>query len=118
MPLWTTGPIEDGKSGVQRIRVSAMKHKAEGWVTAKGNAGRVYCEESCKTYNITKEVVLQKSFQSDSAEVRVLVLGEAIVLLEGPKEETTELVMRLKGRVVTDGRIGWLSKHNCNARCT
>jgi len=110
------GPIEDGKSGVQRIRVSAMKDKAEGWVTVKGNAGSVYCEETGKTYNITKEVVLQKSFQSDSAEVRVLAVGEAIELLEGPKEEKTEPVVRVKGRVVTDGKIGWLSMKSSNLK--
>merc|ERR1712000_479375 len=108
------GPIEDGNSGVQRIRVSATKDKAEGWVTVKGNAGSVYCEETGKSYNVTREVALQKSFPSESAEVRMLAAGEAIEFLEGPREEKSEPVMRVKGRAVSDGKIGWLSmKGDC-----
>lgn len=104
------GPIEDGNSGVQRIRVSAAKDKAEGWVTVKGNAGSVYCEETGKNFNVTKEVALQKSFASDSAEtVRTLAVGEALELLEEPREEKTEAITRVKGRAISDGKIGWLS---------
>jgi len=104
------GPIEDGNSGVQRIKVSAVKDKAEGWVTVKGNAGSVYCEETGKTYTVTKEVVLQKVFASESAEdIRTLAVDESLEVLEDPREEKSEAVIRVKGRVTSDGKVGWLT---------
>ena len=46
----------------------------------------------------------------------MLVVGEVIELSEGPKEEKIGLVMRVKGRVVADGRIGWLSMKSSNLK--
>lgn len=103
------GPLDDGKSGVQRIRVSAVKDQAEGWVTVKGNAGSVYCEETGKNYNVTKEVSLQKTFSSKSDGVRALAVGEVLELLEDPREEKSEAVVRVKGRAINDGKVGWLN---------
>jgi len=85
------GPTDDGNSGVQRIRVSAMKDKAEGWVTIKGNAGSVYAEETGKNYNMTKESILQKKFQSDSETIRTLAVGEQSKLWKDLKRRSLML---------------------------
>lgn len=111
------GPTEDGNSGVQRIKVLATKDKAEGWVTTKGNAGSVYAEETGKNYNVTKEIALQNKFPSGSAEtLRPLVVGETLELLDGPKEEKSDALLRVKGRALSDGKVGWLSMKSNNLK--
>jgi len=103
------GPIDDPDAGVARIRAKARKDSAEGWVTTRGNAGSVYAEETGRTYVIEVPNPLQADFQSSSAEVRALAEGESVELLEGPKEETFEPVMRMRGRTATDGKEGWFT---------
>ena len=46
----------------------------------------------------------------------MLVVGEVVEFSEGPTEEKIGLVMPVKGRVVTDGRIGWLSMTGSNLK--
>jgi len=103
------GPVEQGDAGVHRIRCKSMKDGQEGWITTKGNKGTVYAEETSKLYALVNEVALHKQFESDGATlVRQLEKGEAVEVLDGPKEEKFE-VTRLKGRALSDGSVGWLS---------
>lgn len=104
------GPITDDKTSVTRIKAQALKDKAEGWVTTKGNAGSVYAEESTRHYVVGQAIALQKAFKSDSAEtVRMLEEGEMIEVAEGPREEAANPLIRVRGRAVADGAVGWVT---------
>merc|ERR1712232_1482935 len=90
------GPVEQEEAGVHRIRCKSLKDGQEGWITIRGNKGTVYAEESTKLYTLSNEVPLHKQFETDGATlVRQLLQGEAVELLEGPKEEKYEIT-RLK----------------------
>jgi len=105
------GPITDQDSGVTRIKAMSMKDNLEGWVTVKGNAGTTYAEEKPKIYTMLRDVPLHKQFQSDGADLlRMLQKDEALEVLEEPKEEKFDAVMRVKGRSLADGLEGWFSK--------
>lgn len=104
------GPEVDKDSSVSRIKAVATKDSLEGWVTVKGNAGTVYAEEAPSLYTVLQEVPLQRSFSTEGAEqIRALAKDEAIEVLEGPKEEVLEPVLRFKGRALADSAVGWVS---------
>lgn len=102
------GPLSDEASGVQRIKAKSGKDGAEGWVTLKGNAGTVYVEETGRQYVITTPGPMQKEF-SPSDQVRVLAAGEVIDVLDGPKEEKLDPVIRLRARAASTGAVGWIT---------
>eukprot|EP00439_Symbiodinium_sp_Y106_P048907 s2152_g6.t1 len=107
------GPEVDKDSSVSRIKAVASKDSLEGWVTVKGNAGTVYAEEAPSLYTVLQEVPLQRSFSTEGAEqIRALAKDEAIEVLEGPKEEVLEPVLRFKGRVLADSAVGWVSMNS------
>lgn len=111
------GPCEEAVSGVTRIRARASKDDLEGWVTIKGNAGTVYAEVSSKLYILLHDTPLQKKLQSDGSEtIRPMAKGEAIEVIEGPKEEKFDEVVRLKCRAMSDGAIGWVTLKNENLK--
>merc|ERR1711966_269786 len=88
-----------------RTRARAKKDGKEGWVTIRGNAGSMHAEESGKEYVIAKPVPLQSDFAAvigDGALVRMLVEKEVLEILEGPREEKTVAVTRMKVRAATD----------------
>jgi len=104
-------PEEDKSSGILRIEGKALKDKKVGWITIKGNAGTIYADASSKHYTVVAETPLQKHFSSEtSGTIRMLVVGEAIHSLEGPKEETYPPQIRMKGRLLSDDTVGWITK--------
>jgi len=104
------GPCTEEGTGVFRVRGQSMKDGLTGWVTIKGNAGTIYAEESTKLFTVLRETPLQKRFSSEGADVvRMLAKDEAVEVLEGPKEERFEAVIRAKGKALSDGAIGWVS---------
>jgi len=106
------GPTEDAISGVFRIRCQVTKDMSEGWVTTSGNAGTVFAEESGCHYMISRAVPLQSGFQSDTVSTmttRMLDKDEEVVLIEGPKEEKCDPVVRVHVRAVLDGAVGWVT---------
>jgi len=107
----TEGPVEEKEAGITRIKGKALKDEAEGWITSKGNAGTVYAEPSKKHWSIVQEQPMTKAFKSNGPveEVRSLEAGEAVLLLEGPKEEAFPPDVRIKGRALSDGAIGWIT---------
>jgi len=117
-------PILEKDSGVSRMRCQSLKDQTAGWVTVKGNAGTTYVEESTKHYTVVRDVPLQKTFSSEGADVvRSLAKGETIELLD-EKEEKFEAVVRVKGRALSDGAVGWMTLRdkafkswNANYRC-
>merc|ERR1712050_676038 len=88
-----------------------MGDGAEGWITVKGNAGTVFAEVVQKYYAITKESEMNKKFEEGGEMLRSLEAGEAIQILEGPKDQNIPAEMRIKVRSVTDRSSGWVSKN-------
>jgi len=119
------GPVDD-VAGVKRIRVRAAKDRAEGWITMKGSAGKVFAEEIGQFCVVTRAVPLQTDQKGESGKtIRMLAVQELVQVLEGPKEETCTTVVRVRGSALTDGRVGWmtLNKQSMKAwtstyRCT
>jgi len=105
------GPIEEKEAGITRVKGKTMKDELDGWITIKGNAGTVYAEASTKHFCVLQDTPLTKKFSSSNSgeEVRVLAKGEAMQVLEGPKEESFPPETRFKGRALSDGALGWVT---------
>jgi len=104
-------PVEEG--GIFRVEGVAKKDGAKGWLTSKGNAGTVYAEPAGKCYTVTKEVELQKNFKSVDVKneaVRMLEVGEELLVTEGPKDEKVPPEVRVKVRAFRDAAVGWMSR--------
>jgi len=110
------GPME-GEGGVMRIQGMCMKDRLPGWVTVKGNAGTIYAEPSTRHYTVRIPVPLHKKFATHASEkVRMLEKDEAVQILEGPREEKFDAVMRLKGCALSDGSSGWITVKDKNLK--
>jgi len=105
------GPIEEKEAGITRVKGKAVKDDTEGWVTVKGNLGTVYAEASKKHYCVLRDMPLSKKFASTATgeQVRVLEKGEAVQVIEGPKEESFPVETRFKGKALSDGAVGWIT---------
>lgn len=104
------GPFTEEASSMTRARMRSTKDGQEGWVTTKGNAGTVYASESTRHYTMLRATPLQTSFKSLGAvDIRELAEGEAVEILESPKDEKPEEVARLQGRSLSDDAVGWVT---------
>eukprot|EP00930_Biecheleria_cincta_P057709 TRINITY_DN4359_c0_g2_i1.p1 TRINITY_DN4359_c0_g2~~TRINITY_DN4359_c0_g2_i1.p1 ORF type:complete len:2005 (+),score=603.41 TRINITY_DN4359_c0_g2_i1:55-6069(+) len=119
------GPVDEPGSGVSRVKGKSCEDDKVGWITIKGNAGTVYAKASVKHYAVVKEIPLRKEKTADAETVRQLVEGEVLNVLEGPKSETHQPVMRVKVKASSDGAIGWVStgasivkRWNGNYKCS
>jgi len=100
----------DEKRSMTRCQVRARSDGAEGWATRKGNQGTAYLEESDAHYVCKIAAPLEQRFQSGSALVKMLEVGDLVdVAQSGPKTETKEGARRLKGRSLLDGAVGWVN---------
>eukprot|EP00931_Biecheleriopsis_adriatica_P033416 TRINITY_DN193_c0_g1_i5.p1 TRINITY_DN193_c0_g1~~TRINITY_DN193_c0_g1_i5.p1 ORF type:complete len:2073 (-),score=714.85 TRINITY_DN193_c0_g1_i5:36-6125(-) len=103
------GPVEQKESGVTRVKGRTTKDDKVGWITIKGNAGTVYASASNKHYGVVKEVAMQKAMASNSEKIRDLAVGEAVQVIEGPKEEVQQPAVRVKVKATSDGASGWVT---------
>lgn len=109
------GPTVDELSSMTRIRAKAARDGLEGWVTVQGNAGTIYAEKSSKHYVLSRAAPLHKHPKvSDPERVRDLSEGEVVELLDGPREERLDTTVRVKGRAISDGAVGWVTKKGHN----
>jgi len=104
-------PIVEEGSGITRVQGKTLKDDLTGWVTLKGNAGTAYAEPSTKHYCVLRDVALTKKQPSKDPgdEVRMLAKGEAMLALEGPKQETVAAETRIKVKAVADNQVGWVT---------
>jgi len=110
------GPIAEEGTGVERVKGKSTKDDVEGWITIKGNAGTCFAKINEKLYTVIQEVTMQGQFKSDSSAVRTLKVGEAVEVMEGPKEEKFDALNRAKVRTSSDGTAGWISVKSDNVR--
>lgn len=100
----------DEGTGMVRCLVRALADNSEGWVTVRGNQGTTFMEPCPKPfYILDDEVQVQAGFSSSSAEVRRVRAGEVLELLEGPRREEANEVLRARGRGPSDARDGWVT---------
>jgi len=111
----TEGPIIEEASGIERVKGKSTSDDVEGWVTVKGNAGTCYAKVNEKLFTVLKEVAMQKQFTSDSESIRTLAAGEAVEVMEGPKEERFVPANRAKVRTGA-GAEGWISVKGDNVK--
>jgi len=103
-------PFTCPSTGATRVRATSVKDQTEGWVTIKGNQGKVYAKECQAHYAIVRDTPIQTSFLSNAAsQIRMLLQGEAVEVTEGPKKETSQPCVRVKGRALSDGAVGWVT---------
>merc|ERR1712217_269093 len=81
----------------------------EGWVTVKGNAGTTYAQESKRHYALLRDSTIRKNSVDESSQIRQLAKGEVVEATGEPKEEKVEDVIRIKGRCLSDGSVGWMT---------
>jgi len=104
-------PVEEEDTGLKRIKATTLKDSVTGWLTLKGNAGTTYAEVSTKHYVVLRTVPLTKKFPTadPGEEVRTLAKGEALLALEGPKQETSTAETRVKVKAISDNVEGWVT---------
>lgn len=104
-------PIKSDEQGMTRVRCQAINDLTEGWVSLKGSQGTSFLERCAKPYLCCREssVLLHAEFDSASPEVRKLLPGQVIEVLEGPKREAATECLRVRGKAVKDGKIGYVA---------
>lgn len=61
-------------------------------------------------YKVSKETVLTKDLSiKDGVTIRRMETGEVLEMHDGPMKDESVGVVRIKGRAVQDGQVGWLS---------
>jgi len=104
------GPTNDAASGLDRVKVKSLLDGVEGWVSVKGNQGKVFLAETEKPFfQCLKDVALETAFTSGSANVRSVKAEEVLELLEGPRKESIGSLMRIRGKAVDDSKTGWVT---------
>lgn len=102
---------KDEAVGLERCRCRALKDRAEGYVTTKGNQGTAFVEAAEKPYFFINEVKeqcrLQQECKTGSATVCELQAGEVLELLQGPCKEPPIEIVRVRGKAKKDGKLGW-----------
>jgi len=94
--------------GVARVRCRALLDSLEGWVTLRGNQGTVFLECVPKPYSACQEETsITESFDRFSLEVGVMKPGEVVETIQGPKQEGSQEMQRIRGKASKDSKVGW-----------
>lgn len=108
---------EDESTGVARLKMKTVQDGITGWVTIQGNAGSVYIKEHESQYVVLSPTALESGKHSESStSIRTLEVNESVELLQAPHEEKSRPSVRVYGRAVTDGQVGWATFKDGNLR--
>lgn len=114
------GPLRELSVDVMRIRAKVFKDNTEGWITVAGNQGTAFLKEGGQFFKVVKETILTDEFELDSDKdkestrklkntTRKLKEGEILEVYEWPRKEEKTGLVRMRGRVKSDGATGWAS---------
>jgi len=103
------GPKKEDPTEVVRLRGTAQKDGAGGWVTQKDAAGRVLLETR-KLLVCLKSVAITTSFDiSEGKAIRKLEVGETLEVIEEAKDDPKRSLTRLKVKTMRDGKDGFVT---------
>eukprot|EP00930_Biecheleria_cincta_P039577 TRINITY_DN2719_c0_g3_i1.p1 TRINITY_DN2719_c0_g3~~TRINITY_DN2719_c0_g3_i1.p1 ORF type:complete len:2018 (+),score=609.16 TRINITY_DN2719_c0_g3_i1:764-6055(+) len=101
--------VDEGSS-MSRVKCRPLVDLSEGFVSVKASTGSPFLERCAKPfYCCREELLVQAAFESSSSEVKRLRPGQVVEVLEGPRRETASECIRVKGRSVKDGKIGFVT---------
>lgn len=103
------GPRKESALEIQRIRGKASKDGKLGWTTLTDAAGKELFAPSkmlvCKT-----SIAITNSFDITGGKaMRKLEVGETLDIIDGPQEDTSRSLVRVKAKAHKDGKDGWVT---------
>lgn len=103
-------PAKNDEQGMMRVRCQALSDLSEGWVSLKGSQGTSFLERCAKPFlSCREELLLHAEFEGTSPEVRKLWPGQVVEVLEGPRREAATECLRVRGKALKDGKIGYIA---------
>jgi len=111
------GPKIDESSGVTRMKGRSLVDGREGWITLMGNQGSCFLQEVEKPYFVCQaDAPLEKEFKADgdAGSLRTVKADEVLELIEGPRKVELSPGLRVKGKAVSDGALGWFTVKDKN----
>mmetsp|Transcript_35599 Transcript_35599/g.94158 ORF Transcript_35599/g.94158 Transcript_35599/m.94158 type:complete len:1976 (+) Transcript_35599:140-6067(+) len=103
------GPRQEDPLETQRVKAKASKDGKIGWATLKDLQGRVILEPA-KLLLCKQSIAITTTFDiAEGKALRKLEVGEALEVVEGPKEDPVRSLTRVKARAKTDGKEGWVT---------
>lgn len=103
------GPRKETFTPVQRVRAKAIVDGATGWFTVKDSKA-VFAEPDGQYYScITSVAMTDEADISNCNVIRKLLDGEVFTVLEGPVDDKTAGITRVKGKAMKDEQEGWIT---------
>merc|ERR1712032_852009 len=100
----------NASAGLERVHCRLVRDHKEGWATVVGSQGTVYLKPCGHFLACVKEAVMTSELSvADSKTIRRISKGEIVEVLEFDRKDASCGVMRVKGRAVRDGAVGWIS---------
>mmetsp|Transcript_141276 Transcript_141276/g.439060 ORF Transcript_141276/g.439060 Transcript_141276/m.439060 type:complete len:1297 (+) Transcript_141276:2158-6048(+) len=96
------GPKEEKSNAPVRVNVRAVADGKTGWITLRKGTTKQWSP----AYKCVAETPLTEGLEAGKT-LRSLEVGEALELLDGPRESAAEGVLRMRARAEKDGAIGW-----------
>jgi len=104
------GPRKETFTPATRVRGKACSDGATGWFTVKDKNGTAFTEPDGKYYSCTTSVAMTDEEDIKNCNViRKLDKGEMFIVLEGPNEDKSAGILRVKGKTLKDDKIGWVT---------
>lgn len=104
------GPRKESYPPGLRIKGKAVKDGATGWLHVKDKNGVVYSETNDKYLTCVVSVAMTDSEDiADCQVLRKLAVGETVLTVEDPKEDTESGITRAKVMALKDKKEGWVT---------
>lgn len=99
-------PREERLEASVRVKGRALSDGAEGWVTMRPKQLSAWTP----VYRCSGSQALQDGPAAKSAQsIRKLDIGEIVEVLDGPTQDAESGAVRIRGRALKDGLVGWAS---------
>lgn len=98
----------DSDLSLERVQCRALSDGASGWATVQSTQGMAYLQRTDKPFIWCSTAIALREVPSEGKVVRTLRPGEALELLEGPREESLSSDLRVRGVACDDEKTGWL----------
>jgi len=104
------GPRAEVLGNATRAKVKASSDSKIGWVTVKDQTGSELVEKNGTIYTCVSTVAITDNFDIGSCKVlRKMMANEVFTMSEGPVNEDSSGITRVKGKSSKDGIEGWIT---------